>query len=183
MASTVTEVSNNINVNFPVPGVDNDTQGFRNNFANIQQGFSRTANEITNLQLYSVRLDDTNDFGNNILKKASLQASSHVVNDGGLVSPGTISVDYSLGNYQQYEVNSGSYTFSIINWPPNCGTIRLEITPTSTSTSTVSFGGPVKFLDTALTTSTIVYNQTSTFVWELFSPDSGDTKIFAYQLK
>lgn len=184
MASTVTEITNFINTNFPVPGVDNDSQGFRTNFANIQQGFARAANEITNLQVNSVRLDTTNDFGYNVIKKASLQATSAVVNEVGTVAPGNISVDYSLGNYQTYTITSGTYSLSFVNWPDDgqCGTIRLEITPNTTNTTSLTFTGPVVFLDTAITTSTISYNQTRPIVWELFTPDNG-TKILAYQLK
>ena len=51
MTSTVTNYSSLIDTTYPVAGVDNDTQGFRDNFANIQQAFETTADEITNLQL------------------------------------------------------------------------------------------------------------------------------------
>lgn len=185
MASTVTEITNVINVNFPVPGADNDSQGFRTNFSNIQQGFNRAATEITDLQLNSVRINTTNDFGYNVLKRASVQADSSVVNEVGLVAPGSYSVDYSLGNYQTYSITSGSYTLGVINWPPDgqCGTIRLEFTPDSTATTSLTFTGPVTFLDTAITTSTQSYNQTRPIVWELFTPDGGTSKILAYQLK
>jgi hypothetical protein len=40
----------NIDSTFPVAGQDNDTQGFRDNFTNIQNNFSVAANEITTLQ-------------------------------------------------------------------------------------------------------------------------------------
>jgi Chaperone of endosialidase len=42
--------SNQINVNYPVAGQDNDTQGFRNNFQNIQTSFNIAASEVTALQ-------------------------------------------------------------------------------------------------------------------------------------
>jgi hypothetical protein len=50
MTSTITNYSNLIDTTFPVPGVDNDTQGFRANSINIQQAFDTAADEITNLQ-------------------------------------------------------------------------------------------------------------------------------------
>ncbi len=51
MASTITNYSNTINVSFPVSGKDNDSQGFRNNFAAIKNAFTSTSNEISALQL------------------------------------------------------------------------------------------------------------------------------------
>lgn len=62
MTSTVTDDSNNINTNYPIPGVDNDTQGFRDNFANIKNSLATAADEITALQLNSVTVDSQNDF-------------------------------------------------------------------------------------------------------------------------
>jgi len=51
MISTITNYSNNIDTLFPVPGQDNDSQGFRDNFANIRQSLNIAANEINNLSL------------------------------------------------------------------------------------------------------------------------------------
>jgi hypothetical protein len=183
--STVTNYSNQINVNFPVAGEDNDSQGFRSNFSRIQNAFLSASKELTTLQAESVSLTDQNDFGNNIIQRAALQGGSEVVNDAGYFdgTTGTITVNYAEGSYQQFSVDPGEYVFTIDNWPPSgkLGTIRLEITPTSTSTSTVSFGGPVTFLDTV--TQPVAYTQTTPIVWELFSPDGGDAKILAWQVK
>ncbi len=182
MTSTVTQFSNQINVNFPVAGEDNDSQGFRSNFSRIQNALTSASKELTELQTNSVSLGSTNDFGNNVIKRASFQATSEVVNDAGLATVGTVIVNYAEGTYQQFSVNPGDYLFEIQNWPPTgkLGTIRLEITPTSTSTSTVSFSGPVTFLGDGIA-QPIPYNQTKPIVWELMSPDSGDTKILAWQ--
>jgi hypothetical protein len=50
MTSTITNYSSNIDVGFPIPGADNDTAGFRNNFSAIQNGLITAASEITDLQ-------------------------------------------------------------------------------------------------------------------------------------
>lgn len=180
MASTITQYSNSININFPIPGEDNDSQGFRTNFAKIQSALSVAGGEITNIQLNAVNLSDTNDFGGNIVKRASLQNSSLVVNDAGSVGS-SVSVDYSLGSYQKFSVDGGSYTFTVINWPQagQCGTVRLEITPTSSSAVSISFGGTTYIL--SKTDMPITYTQTSPIVWELWSPDNGAT-IYAHEL-
>jgi len=46
MASTITNLINTIDVNFPVAGQDNDSQGFRNNFSIIQQSLLAQEGEI-----------------------------------------------------------------------------------------------------------------------------------------
>jgi hypothetical protein len=51
MASTITQISSLIDTTFPVPGQDNDTQGFRNNFANIKIGLDRASAEINDLDI------------------------------------------------------------------------------------------------------------------------------------
>ena len=147
MSSTITQYSNQININFPVPGEDNDSQGFRTNFARIQSALQVAGQEISDIQLNAVNLSDTNDFGTNIVKRVALQNSSVVVSDEGSVSS-TVSVDYSLGSYQRFSVDGGSYTFTVVNWPPSgqCGTVRLEILPTSASSVSINFGGSVTVL-------------------------------------
>lgn len=184
MPSTVTNFSNQINVNFPVAGEDNDSQGFRSNFSRIQNAFLSASKEITELQINSVRLNDQNDFGDNVIKRASSQGASEVVNDAGSFDGTTasITVNYEEGSYQQFSVDPAEYVFTVDNWPPSgkLGTIRLEITPTSASTTTVYFGGPVTFLDSSVTMP-MTYNQTDPLVWELFSPDAGSTKILAWR--
>lgn len=49
MASTATAFIENIDTTFPVPGVDNDTQGFRDNYITIKSGLTALANEVTDL--------------------------------------------------------------------------------------------------------------------------------------
>ena len=51
MASTITNYSSAINVNFPISGADNDSQGFRTNFSQIQSALKVASTEISNLQL------------------------------------------------------------------------------------------------------------------------------------
>ena len=51
MTSTVTDYSTLIDTTFPIPGADNDTQGFRNNFGNIKIALDSAAGEISDLQV------------------------------------------------------------------------------------------------------------------------------------
>lgn len=176
MSSTITNYSNSININYPIPGADNDSQGFRTNFSKIQSALTVASNEISNLQVNSVNLSTTNDFGNNVIKRASLQAHSEVVDDHGMQS-GSVEVDYATGSYHIFEVGSGTHTFNVINWPPTgkCGTVRLEITSTSTNTTSINVSGVSKPL--TRTSSPVSYNSTGTIVWDVWSPDNGTTVI------
>ncbi len=49
MASTITNLINTIDVNFPVAGQDNDSQGFRNNFSIIQQSLLAQEGQIEDI--------------------------------------------------------------------------------------------------------------------------------------
>lgn len=49
MTSAIT--TTNIDVTFPVPGQDNDTQGFRNNWGAIKSALDTASTEITDLQV------------------------------------------------------------------------------------------------------------------------------------
>lgn len=51
MTSTVTSFSSTIDTAFPVPGADNDTSGFRDNFGAIKNALASAASEITDLQV------------------------------------------------------------------------------------------------------------------------------------
>lgn len=66
MTSTVTNYSNNINVTFPIAGVVNSSQGFRDNFSNISNAFTVASSEISDLQLYVDSLLNTPYLGNNL---------------------------------------------------------------------------------------------------------------------
>jgi len=185
MSSTITTYSNQINKNFPVPGEDNDSQEFRTNFSNIQSALSTASIEITNLQIGAVSLSGTNDFGDNVIKRATFQDCSQVINNLGALTPGAITVDYTQGSYQYGTANSSStnYTFTVANWPPSgkLGTIRVVINTTSTGVVKVAFGGVISLLSTT-TTLPVTYGQLNPIVWELFTADGG-ASILAYQLK
>ena len=70
MSSTITNYSNAINIAFPVAGEDNDSQGFRTNFSNIQNAFKVAATEIGKLQLTNgspsklIKIDTASGLGN-----------------------------------------------------------------------------------------------------------------------
>jgi hypothetical protein len=50
MSTTVTNLIETININYPVAGKINDSQGFRDNFNIIQQSLLLTQGEIDSIQ-------------------------------------------------------------------------------------------------------------------------------------
>jgi hypothetical protein len=186
VASTITLFSNKIDINYPVVGQDNDTQGFRDNFSAIQSAFAVASAELSNLQDNGVKLTETNDFNYNILKNAVLQNTSELVKSRTVSTVSTsyayVSIDYSEGSYHKCNLtlsasNTNTYAFSIVNWPSsgNYGRLFLELSPSSTSTTTVSILGNTKII--GYNTGSVTYFTTSSIFYELWTTDNG-SKIF-----
>lgn len=77
MASNITSSSFLINENYPIPGVDNDTTGFRDNFKNIKSAFTITAAEIEALQLFQSGIETNTVFtATNIVTTGTLTAAN-----------------------------------------------------------------------------------------------------------
>lgn len=68
-----------IDEEFPVPGQDNDSQGFRDNFSEIKQALESANSELTDLLNSVVRKDSSNDFNGNSIENASIRAVSSTV--------------------------------------------------------------------------------------------------------
>ena len=184
--STATNFINLINVSYPVAGQDNDTQGFRDNYANIKNGLLALATQVDNtLNLFT---NQTNNFNGNIIDNANLQAVGTVIytpNVAGDGVQGAQTVDYTLGSYQQFILSSStSFTFS--NWPTvgNYGSVKLAIAVASTQTSnvTATITGPV-LLDTNPSNSVslpITLSTTSYVLYEVSSGDGGVTQFVRF---
>jgi hypothetical protein len=144
---------NNIDGNYPIAGVSNNTQGMRDNFTNIKQNFQYAENEIDDLQnnvLLKAALTGTtldNNLGNNLIYNAQIRGFS-----GTLVqianTSGSITVDCSAGHLQTIAMAGNiSISFTTNTWPAAglVGLIRLKVivdTPGRTMTlpSAVSLG-------------------------------------------
>lgn len=56
MPSNITNYSDLVDTSFPIPGADNDTQGFRNNFGNLVIALNTASQEISDLQVINSAL-------------------------------------------------------------------------------------------------------------------------------
>ena len=122
---------NNIDGNYPVPGVPNNTQGFRSNFTETRTNFQYAAQEITALQnsgVFKAALPGTtldNNMNDNLLYAVKLQDVSYTYLPV-TATAGSIVIDYSAAPFQQI-TTTGSISVSFTNWPAagSAGTVRV----------------------------------------------------------
>jgi hypothetical protein len=135
-----------INKDFPIAGQDNDSVGFRNNFAATQTALHTAHDEITALQTNSVlvaNLATNAPVVNNMLGSAIFNATFAQFNgifyDAGTVSGLAVNVDLNNGPIQKFTITqgtSGSPTvLTFINWPPagTWATVRLMLVTSAVS--------------------------------------------------
>lgn len=141
--------TNSINVNYPVPGVNNNSQGFRDNFASIVTNLNTAGTEITDLQnkvVVKQALTGTtlnNDMANTLISNASVRSFRSTTYNLGNALAGTVLVDTSLGDVQYGAVASNT-TFNFGSWAP-AGTqanVQLNIS-VSNSLAVITFSGNV----------------------------------------
>lgn len=139
--------TNGLDVNYPIPGQNNSTQGFRNNFTNIKQNLTIASNEISDLQnkvvLKSALANSTlnNDMANTLIANAStLQFRATTYNLGNaLVGP--VLVNCSLGDLQ-YGNLAGDIVLDIGSWAPTNtqSTVKLQLgRPNAEANFTITF--------------------------------------------
>lgn len=187
MPSTLTIYSSQIDINYPQVGIDNDTQGFRNNFYNIQASFLVAGIEISNLIDNGVKLFNDNDFNNNKIQNAVLKNTSQSASGSLSINTGSSynTIDYKIANYHKVSIaftgTNTYHSFNITNWPSNnyYGNLFLHVTPNNISSTTFNIVGSVTLLGPNNFPRT--YNQTKPVIYEVWSTDNGST-IYAIEL-
>ena len=181
---------NNIDGNYPVAGVPNNTQGFRDNFTNIQTNFQYASDEITELQNKAIlkapitgsTLD--NNMGDNLIYAVQLSDVSYKEVQITATS-GVVTVDYSAANYQAVASMTGSITLGFSNWPEagTVGSLNFAIVVSNTAytltlPATVRVGIPT--IDgispgSVGVSNTITFPSTGTYVYVFETADGGTT--------
>jgi hypothetical protein len=102
MASNISQYSINIDEAFPVAGVDNESQGFRNNFDLIKTSLTVANAEITELQSNTAKINTANAFSGNQISNADLLTVTEKTVVKGQYAPGLITpnIQYLEGSYQ-----------------------------------------------------------------------------------
>jgi hypothetical protein len=115
--------TNGINVNYPVPGENNSSQGFRDNFAQIRNNLNTGAAEITDLQnkvVLKAALDNSvlnNDMANTLISNASTSGFRATTFNLGNALSGTVLVDVNRADVHYGSV-TGDVTFQFGGWAP-----------------------------------------------------------------
>jgi hypothetical protein len=141
--------TNPINVNYPVPGVNNNSQGFRDNFASIVTNLNTAATELTDLQnkvVVKQALTGTvvnNDMANTLISNASTVGFRATTYNLGNALAGTVLVNASLADVH-YGTVAANTIINFGSWPPT-GTqsniqVRLSV---SNATAVITFSGNV----------------------------------------
>lgn len=117
MASNI--VSTTIDSAYPVAGVDNDTQGFRDNFSIIKDNFASAKSEIESLQDNTVKLNAANNFNGTYIIDANLQSSTEKYFTLGTDVNDDINISFENGHYQTVTVGTegNEITFTLADWP------------------------------------------------------------------
>jgi hypothetical protein len=147
--------TNGLNVNYPVPGVNNNSQGFRNNFQNIKQNLDVAYNEITDLQDSVVLKNQlgnaniNNNMGNVLISNAAVLGFRATTYNLGSALVGQIVVDKAIADVH-YGTLAGNILLNFGNWAPT-GTlskVTLELTTSNVANNySIQFPGQVIISD------------------------------------
>lgn len=118
MASNIN--TNTIDENYPVAGIDNDSQGFRDNFSSIKTNLTTAGAEITTMQANRARIDSDNDFSGNEIQNAELvQVTKKIITTGTTLTANT-EIDYRDGHvFKLNFTGAGPYDITFVGWPAN----------------------------------------------------------------
>ena len=150
MASNI--ISGTIDGAYPVAGVDNDTQGFRDNFTIIKDGLATAASEVTALQNNTAKLNETNDFLGSDVTNANFSLNTEKYHNIGTVVNGQ-NISFLNGVHQSLSINLSedinTINFALSDWPDrdHLAKITVQLFGNDTAkdvTFTVDGGGTVK---------------------------------------
>lgn len=183
--------SNNIDGSFPVPGVPNNTQGFRSNFTNTRTNFQFAAAEISELQSKAVLKQGlgtanvlvNNNMNGGLIFNAKLGDLAYTYIDVTATS-GSINIDYSAALFQQVNP-TGSVSLNFSNFPESgsTGVVRVGFNITNTA-QTVTLPAAVTVGVEAIAgitpgtpgvSNTILFAAPGNYAFEFISSDAGST--------
>jgi hypothetical protein len=184
-----------IDTEFPVPGQDNDSQGFRDNFTNIKTNLDTAKTEIETLQDTTVKINADTTFLtsgggapvqliNANLKSFSTAKFPPAALDE-IKASTQLTLDFSDGDYQVYQFTQPEVeiNFDQEGWPTagRVGKITLELTSTAAGGTTIAFDNNLNVkLDSSWNNGeTVISNNTNPVIIELWTRTRGTT-IFAY---
>jgi hypothetical protein len=124
--------TNALNVNYPTPGTNNSTQGFRDNFATIKNNLETTKTELNDLQnkvlLKSALSNSTldNDMSNGLISNALTKGFRSTTFNLGSNLPAEVTVDVSKGDLQ-YGTITQDTMISFAGWAPTGTQSKVQL--------------------------------------------------------
>ena len=118
--------TNSIDATFPIPGINNSSQGFRDNFASIKNNLSTASYEITDLQnkvVLKSALDGTsldNNMGNSVISYAATRNFRSTLKDYGILAtqPDAVIIDVSAADVHR-GIITGKTDLIFAGWAPS----------------------------------------------------------------
>jgi hypothetical protein len=124
-----------ITTTYPVAGIDNDSQGFRDNFTAISAGLAVAKTEITALQTNTMLVADltsnttvVNNMLGSTISNGLFSSFYGVYFDGGSV-PTSANINLDNGPVQKFTLSGANPTLTFTNWPTSgrAGYIKVHI--------------------------------------------------------
>lgn len=141
--------TNGLDVNYPVPGVNNNSQGFRDNFTSIKNNLNIAATEISDLQnkvVLKQALTGTtlnNDMANTVISNAATRGFRATTNNLGNALSGIVTVNVSIADVH-YGTIDGDTILSFGSWAPTGTQSNVELHfSISNSEAVISFPSSV----------------------------------------
>jgi len=124
--------TNGLDVNYPVPGVNNNSQGFRDNFTSIKNNLNIAATEISDLQnkvILKQALTGTtlnNDMANGVISNVATRGFRSTTNNLGNALSGIVTVNVAIADVH-YGTIDGDTILSFGSWAPTGTQSNVEI--------------------------------------------------------
>lgn len=138
-----------INVNYPVAGVDNNSQGFRDNFSAIANQFTTAASEITALQNNAVVSNSSNNLNGNTQQNLNLlQFTEQAYQFSSGLETGSTELNWLNGGYQYATTTAtnGTRLFSFSNFgvAGKAARMTVEVVVAATGTNYITWPASVR---------------------------------------
>lgn len=181
---------NSIDELYPVPGQDNDSQGFRDNFSSIKSGLQTAHSEISALETNTAKINAPNDFFGNIVSNAQFIANTEVtVNLNNIIGPEF--VNWVNGSYQNLTIagtneDEDYLTLTLTGWPGanKVAHIRVAVRSDGQERKLVwsTQGGTLRVDTSNYPTGYIILNASQDItVFDFWTSDGGQT-VYAHVL-
>jgi hypothetical protein len=185
-------ISGTIDGAYPVAGVDNNTQGFRDNFTIIKTGLATATSEITALQANTAKLNESNDFNGTDIADANFSLNTEKYHNIGTVITGQ-NISFLNGHHQSLSINLNEDTdtinFALADWPDRDHLAKMTVQmfgndTAKTVTFTVDGGGTIKYNRTGnnpFPTTLTIDSSTDPVVIDFWTYNQGTTVYAEYR--